>query len=169
MSSEGFWPGEAPAAEQDEVREPEAAAVAVPPAAEPVGWPQPREEEEATNGAEPEGEAEPQGVAEPEGAAEPEAEGEPEPEAEEEQEVAPTGHVPGDLDIPDGVAVLEGSPSGAQRTVGIVVVALQRRDLESAPRLGARSARRGGRGRGADHRDACPGRVRVADRRDGSR
>jgi 6,7-dimethyl-8-ribityllumazine synthase len=121
MSSEGFWPGEAPAAEQDEVREPEAAAVAVPSAAEPVGWPHPREEEEATNGAEPEGEAEPEGVAEPEGAAEPEAEGEPEPEAEEEQEVAPTGHVPGDLDIPDGVAVLEGSPSGAQRTVGIVV------------------------------------------------
>ena len=31
------------------------------------------------------------------------------------------GHVPGELDIPDGVAVLEGSPSGADRTVGVVV------------------------------------------------
>jgi 6,7-dimethyl-8-ribityllumazine synthase len=30
-------------------------------------------------------------------------------------------HVPGELDIPDGVAVLEGSPSGADRTVGVVV------------------------------------------------
>jgi 6,7-dimethyl-8-ribityllumazine synthase len=29
--------------------------------------------------------------------------------------------VPGEIDIPDGVAVLEGSPSGAERTVGIVV------------------------------------------------
>ena len=29
--------------------------------------------------------------------------------------------MPGELDIPDGVAVLEGSPSGADRTVGVVV------------------------------------------------
>ena len=33
----------------------------------------------------------------------------------------PPQHVPGELDIPDGVAVLEGSPSGADRTVGVVV------------------------------------------------
>ena len=39
----------------------------------------------------------------------------------EEPEIVPIGHVPGELDIPDGVAVLEGSPSGADRTVGIVV------------------------------------------------
>src|SRR6266576_3505227 len=44
-----------------------------------------------------------------------------EQEGEEEPEVAPAGHVPGELDIPDGVAVLEGSPSGADRTVGVVV------------------------------------------------
>ena len=31
------------------------------------------------------------------------------------------GHEEGELDIPDGVAVLEGSPSGADRTVGVVV------------------------------------------------
>ena len=34
MSSGGFWPGEAPAAEQADVEEPEATA------AEPPGWPQ---------------------------------------------------------------------------------------------------------------------------------
>jgi 6,7-dimethyl-8-ribityllumazine synthase len=47
----------------------------------------------------------------------------PEPEVEEEPEPAPpvAAHVPGELDIPDGVAVLEGSPSGADRTVGVVV------------------------------------------------
>ena len=77
---------------------------------EPLGWPQPREE-----------------AAEPE--EEPVAEQPsvplPEPEAEEEDEdepaIVPIGHVPGELDIPDGVAVLEGSPSGADRTVGVVV------------------------------------------------
>ena len=117
MSLGGFWPGEAPAAENDEASEPEAAAVTAPPAAEPLGWPQPREEGEATNGAEPEGGAEPEPAAE----VEPEDERGPEAAAEEEPEDVATGHVPGELDIPDGVAVLEGSPSGAQRTVGIVV------------------------------------------------
>jgi 6,7-dimethyl-8-ribityllumazine synthase len=101
-ASEGFWPGEAPSAEEQEaVEKPEAEA------AEPLSWPQPREEE-----------------AEPEVAsvAEPEAEPEPEAEAEEEPEAAPAAmHVPGELDIPEGVAVLEGSPSGADRTVGVVV------------------------------------------------
>lgn len=114
MSSEGFWPGEAPAAQQEEARVPEAA-IAVPSAAEPVGWPQARAEDEA-EAAELDGEAEAA-----EAAAEPEPEAEPEPAAEEEPEVAPAGHVPGELDIPDGVAVLEGSPSGAERTVGVVV------------------------------------------------
>ncbi|HEY2183296.1 MAG TPA: 6,7-dimethyl-8-ribityllumazine synthase [Gaiellaceae bacterium] len=99
MSSGGFWPGEAPAAEEEDVEEPEATA------AEPVGWPQepaedPQSEPEAS-------------VAEPEPAEE--------EEVEEEPEVASAGHVPGELDIPDDVAVLEGSPSGAERTVGIVV------------------------------------------------
>ena len=105
-ATEGFWPGEPPpAAEQEDVQEPEAEA------AEPLGWPQPHE-------AEPEAEAEQAAVAEPE--PEPDAEEE-EEEAEEEPEIAPAGHVPGELDIPDGVAVLEGSPSGADRTVGLVV------------------------------------------------
>ena len=110
----GFWPGEGPAAQdenvqEENVQEPEAAVPEAP------GWPEPHEEE-----AEPEAEApvEQTSVAEP-------TPTEPEPpaeeEAEEEPEVAPAGHVPGELDIPDGVAVLEGSPSGADRTVGIVV------------------------------------------------
>jgi 6,7-dimethyl-8-ribityllumazine synthase len=112
MSSEGFWPGEAPAAEKDEARAPEAA-VAVPPVAEPLGWPQ-AHEEPAESEAEPEAEAEAEAEEGPEAEAEPEVD-------EEEPEVAPTGHVPGELDIPDGVAVLEGSPSGAERTVAVVV------------------------------------------------
>jgi 6,7-dimethyl-8-ribityllumazine synthase len=95
----GFWPGEAPpATEEQDVPEPEAAV-------EPLGWPQPHEEE---------AEAEPAAAA----VAEPEDE----PDAEENAaEAAPTGHLPGELDIPDGVAVLEGSPSGADRTVAVVV------------------------------------------------
>jgi 6,7-dimethyl-8-ribityllumazine synthase len=107
-ATEGFWPGEAPpATEEKDVQEPDAT-VAEP---EPLGWPQPREEEP-----EPEAEAEPEAqqasVAEPEPVEDDEAE---------EPEIVPIGHVPGEVDIPDGVAVLEGSPSGADRTVGIVV------------------------------------------------
>ena len=113
MSSGGFWPGEAPAAEKDEAREPEAAAVVVPSPAEPVGWPRPREEEQEQEADAEEPEKRATAVAEPEP--------EPELEAEDEPEIAPIGHVPGEIDIPDGVAVLEGSPSGAERTVGVVV------------------------------------------------
>jgi len=105
MSSGGFWPGEAPAAEQEDVEEPEATV------AEAPGWPQQAEEEPRT-----EPEAEPAAAAEA-----PVPEPAEEEEGEEEPEVAPAGHVPGELDIPDGVAVLEGSPSGADRTVGVVV------------------------------------------------
>jgi 6,7-dimethyl-8-ribityllumazine synthase len=107
-ASGGFWPGEAPAAEEDNAQTGEA------PVAEPSGWPKPPEQE-----AEEEAEVSAEAVEvteEPE-TEEPEAE---EPEAEE-PEAAPAEHVPGELDIPDGVAVLEGSPSGADRTVGIVV------------------------------------------------
>jgi 6,7-dimethyl-8-ribityllumazine synthase len=99
----GFWPGEAPAAEEDKAQNGE-------------GWPRPREEE-----AESESEAAPVlgevTVAEAE-EAEPETEGE---EEVEDGAVATAQHVPGELDIPDDVAVLEGSPSGADRTVGVVV------------------------------------------------
>jgi 6,7-dimethyl-8-ribityllumazine synthase len=109
MSSGGFWPGEGPAADQENMQEPEATV------ADPPGWPQ---QAEAGAKTEPEPEVEPAAVAEP-SVAEPEpAE---EAAAEEEPQLIPVGHVPGELDIPDDVAVLEGSPSGADRTVGIVV------------------------------------------------
>ena len=106
-ATEGFWPGESPAAEKD-VQEPQPEAAV----AEPLAWPQPHEEEpvEDAEAAKAAPSAEAAAVPEPEE----------EPEAEE-PEIAPAGHIPGDLDIPDGVAVLEGSPSGADRTVGVVV------------------------------------------------
>jgi len=110
-ASGGFWPGEAaPAAEQEDVQEPDETRV------ESLAWPQPHEEESE---AEPDAEAEPESEAEQASVAEPE----PEEDAAEEPEPAllPIGHVPGELEIPDGVAVLEGSPSGADRTVGVVV------------------------------------------------
>jgi 6,7-dimethyl-8-ribityllumazine synthase len=106
-ATEGFWPGEAPrAAEEEDVQEPEATVAE--PEPEPLAWPQPHEEEPEQEPA-----AEQAAVAQPE----PEAE----EEDEEEPEIVPIGHVPGEIDIPDGVAVLEGSPSGADRTVGVVV------------------------------------------------
>lgn len=135
-ATEGFWPGEAPASEEeDDVQEPEAA--------ERVGWPQPREHEEETPKAEAEPKSEPESEPEPAATAvaepEPQPEPEPEPEAEpeaEEPETAVAQHIPGELDIPDGVAVLEGSPSGADRTVGVVVARfngeISNRLLESA-------------------------------------
>ncbi|MFZ0341980.1 MAG: 6,7-dimethyl-8-ribityllumazine synthase [Gaiellaceae bacterium] len=119
-TSGGFWPGESPA-EQEDVHEPET------PVADPPGWPTPRPEEEpvaAQPGAEVEVKpaTEQTSIAEPH-SAEPQP-AEPEPAAEEaeaEPDVARAAHVPGEVDIPDGVAVLEGSPSGADRTVGVVV------------------------------------------------
>jgi 6,7-dimethyl-8-ribityllumazine synthase len=107
MSSGGFWPGEAPAAEDEDVEEQEA------PVGEPLAWPQPHEEEEGAAEAEAEPEVAEASVAEPEPAEE--------EEPQEEPALVPAGHLPGELDIPDGVAVLEGSPSGADRTVGVVV------------------------------------------------
>jgi 6,7-dimethyl-8-ribityllumazine synthase len=105
-ATEGFWPGEAPqAGEEKDVQEPEAT-VDEP---EPRAWPAPPEED-------PEPESAESSVARPE-PAEDEAEAEEEPEP----EPVAIGHVPGEIDIPDGVAVLEGSPSGADRTVGVVV------------------------------------------------
>jgi 6,7-dimethyl-8-ribityllumazine synthase len=133
-ATEGFWPGEAPAKEEH-VQEPE------PAAAEPVGWPQPVDEEpEAEEELESDAELEPEAMAVAEAAeAQPQAEPEPEaeePEAEAEPEVATAVHAPGELDIPDGVNVLEGSPSGADRTVGVVVARfngeISNRLLESA-------------------------------------
>jgi 6,7-dimethyl-8-ribityllumazine synthase len=122
MTSRGFWPGESPAAEQQETKDAEAAvAETESPVTESPVWPgSPQEKPEQH----PESESEPEPVAEEADVeAEPEAQPEPEPEAEEEepaQEPA-AAHVPGEIDIPDGVAVLEGTPSGADRTVGVVV------------------------------------------------
>jgi 6,7-dimethyl-8-ribityllumazine synthase len=91
----GFWPGEAPAAEEEDAKAGD-------------GWPEPREDDVAEGGAGPQAAAEA-------------VEAEPEAEADEEPEAAAAEHVPGEIDIPDSVAVLEGSPSGADRTVGVVV------------------------------------------------
>jgi 6,7-dimethyl-8-ribityllumazine synthase len=120
-SSEGFWPGEAPAKTQEDVQEPEA------PIADPPSWPQAREEQALRAQPQPEVEQEVEPEIEQGSVAETAvaetAAAQPEPEAEEEPEpeAAPAEHVAGELDIPDGVAVLEGSPSGAERTVGVVV------------------------------------------------
>jgi 6,7-dimethyl-8-ribityllumazine synthase len=112
-ATEGFWPGDAPA-QEEHVQEPE------PVVAEPVGWPELREEEAEAEAA-PELEPEAAALGEPHTETEPATE-EAEPEAEDEEpEVATAVHVPGELDIPDGVNVLEGSPSGVDRTVGVVV------------------------------------------------
>ena len=115
MTSGGFWPGESPAAEHEEAQDAEAAADETESGAtEPAAWPGSPEQEP---------EQQPEAASEP-AAAEPAADAEPEPEAEEEDEPpqpAPAAHVPGEIDIPDGVAVLEGSPSGEERTVGVVV------------------------------------------------
>jgi 6,7-dimethyl-8-ribityllumazine synthase len=114
-ATEGFWPGEAPpATEQEDVQEPDETR-----AESTLAWPQPHEEEpeREVEAAEPEPvEPEPEvaeaSVAAPEPADDP---------VEEEPALVPFGLVPGELEIPDGVAVLEGSPSGADRTVGVVV------------------------------------------------
>ena len=108
MSSGGFWPGESPA-EQENVQEPQA------PVADPPAWPHQPVEEPTAEPPSPEPAAEAPAIAEPEPAEEEEAAAEAAPAP------APVQHVPGELDIPDGVAVLEGSPSGADRTVGVVV------------------------------------------------
>ena len=120
----GFWPGEAPAAEEEQAQE------SVPEAADPPRWP--GSQEPAAKSAEPAPQAAeptpaPESKSEPDqpAAAAAPATTEPEPAAEEKPQAAPeppvASHLPGELGIPDGVAVLEGSPSGADRTVGVVV------------------------------------------------
>jgi 6,7-dimethyl-8-ribityllumazine synthase len=106
----GFWPGETPTAGDEQAHE------AGPEATEPPVWRLAQTEDTQTEETAAEREAE--------AAAKPVVEAEAEPVADEpepEPEPAPVGHVPGELDIPDGVAVLEGSPSGVDRTVGVVV------------------------------------------------
>jgi 6,7-dimethyl-8-ribityllumazine synthase len=112
MTSGGFWPGESPAAEQEEVQAAEAAVTDTESrATEPPVWPRPDQTEPETAAA-----AESEAAPEPQ--AQEDADGD---EDEEPQEAAPAAHVPGEIDIPDGVALLEGAPEGAERTVGVVV------------------------------------------------
>jgi 6,7-dimethyl-8-ribityllumazine synthase len=97
-SSGGFWPGEVPG---DEIEETD-------PELESEGWQLPDAEPEP----EPESEAEAEAEAEPDP--------EPEPEPEREPELVPS-HRAGEIDIPAGIAVIEGAPFGSGRSVGIVV------------------------------------------------
>src|SRR5579862_1124075 len=105
----GFWPGEPPAVEQVEQVNDEDE--------QDAGWPAPRLQAQQQD--EPEA-AEVDETAQESVVVAAQAEPEPE-EAEPEPEPQPARHAPGELDIPDAVAVLEGSPSGAERTVGVVV------------------------------------------------
>ena len=105
----GFWPGEAPAAEDQQAQE------SVPEGVEQRTWP--GSDEPAAEVVQPAPKPEPE---QPAATVAP-ATVEPEPEVEAEPAPPAASHVPGELDIPDGVAVLEGSPSGADRTVGVVV------------------------------------------------
>jgi 6,7-dimethyl-8-ribityllumazine synthase len=127
-SSGGFWPGEGPADDDNvyediETTEPETVAQPEPePATEPepeiaAEWePQPRTEPEVA--------AEPEPAAEPAAAAEPEADSDPGwhlPEHELAPESATLTHRPGEIEVPGGIAVIEGAPFGSGRSVGIVV------------------------------------------------
>jgi 6,7-dimethyl-8-ribityllumazine synthase len=103
----GFWPGETPAADDEQAQQ------SVPEVVKQHGWS--GTEEPAAEAVAPE----PPAVA----VAPMTTAAVPEPEVQEEPAAVPpvAGHGAGELDIPDGVAVLEGSPSGADRTVGVVV------------------------------------------------
>src|SRR5438445_768405 len=97
----GFWPGEAPAAEEEDAQDGEA------PVEEPDAWPQRREEKASEETG---GKTETAATTVAETAEAEETEEEPEPE---EPEVPPAGHVPGELDIPDVFAqVREQAKSG---------------------------------------------------------
>jgi 6,7-dimethyl-8-ribityllumazine synthase len=98
-SSGGFWPGEETAEEVPESDEPEDENV--------------DEVEADTDLAVTEPEPKP---AEPEGWPSPDSEVEPEPEPE-----SVFAHRPGEIDVPGGIAVIEGAPFGGGRSVGIVV------------------------------------------------
>jgi 6,7-dimethyl-8-ribityllumazine synthase len=127
-SSGGFWPGEAPA--DDDSWEDDRKVTAQEPAKEPepVSEPEPESESESEAPAQEEPQAEPGPTAEPE----PELQAEPEPEPDSETtgwelpELEPESepviaHRPGEIDVPGGIAVIEGAPFGSGRSVGIVV------------------------------------------------
>jgi 6,7-dimethyl-8-ribityllumazine synthase len=140
-SAGGFWPGDQPAPEEEDAREPliargsgwsppqtesEPEPVPAPPAGQEPREPEPPSVEvtaqEPAVEPEPPAMPEPEPPALPETTAEPEARvAEPEPEPEPMPAPAAAQHVPGELDLPYEAAVLEGSASGADRTVGVVV------------------------------------------------
>src|SRR6185437_12134902 len=89
---------------------------------EPLEYPFARRDQEAVAEAEPE--PEPDAEPEVERESEVEAEAEPVEEAEPEPQPllrAPEQHAAGELEIPEGYAVLEGAPDGARRGVAVVV------------------------------------------------
>ena len=92
---------------------------------EPLEYPYSQRDQHAVEAApEPEPEEEPLDEVEPEPEEEPEVEVEPEAEPEQESDSllrGPEQHAAGELEIPDGYAVLEGAPEGARRGVAIVV------------------------------------------------
>ena len=119
MSASEFWPGEerhgAPAAAEGEVDESVVENVVAAAHPEPgpsedtedfeePGFDEPDEDEEADEDEEPEEDDEPEDAAV----------------AEAEPLLRLAGHAPGDLEIPDDIAVLEGAPVGGRRGVGIV-------------------------------------------------
>jgi len=99
-SGGGFWPGEEP--EADDTSEDDDTGD------EDVEVAEPEEEPEPGKEPEPEGESEETGWQMPE----PESESEPDP---------VLAHRPGEIDVPAGIAVIEGAPFGSGRSVGIVV------------------------------------------------
>jgi 6,7-dimethyl-8-ribityllumazine synthase len=108
-SSGGFWPGEAPANDEPEDQDVEAVEDMV-------------EADEDVEVTEPEPQPEPEPEPEAEQAAEPDAERWPSPEPEAELVQDPLfSHRPGEIDVPGGIAVIEGAPFGGGRSVGIVV------------------------------------------------
>src|SRR5438067_1844463 len=105
-SSGGFWPGEAPEGdepEDDEIGNEDLEVDQPEPEAEPES-----EDQQSTGWQLP--------------GSEPESEPEPEPELELEPEPEPVlEHRPGEIDVPGGIALIEGAPFGNDRSVGIVV------------------------------------------------
>ena len=142
-SSGGFWPGEETGEEADEapqgdepayhdVEETETGAVGA--AGFAVTEPEPELEPEPETEPEPEPAApvsEPALVSEPVSEQAPEPDLQPEPESEEDDFIGWTlpgsdpvpviAHRPGEIDVPAGVAMIEGAPFGGGRSVGIVV------------------------------------------------
>jgi 6,7-dimethyl-8-ribityllumazine synthase len=120
-SSGGFWPGEAPA--NDDSWEDDLKVTAQEPETEPVS--EPEQEPEAVAQAEPQAEPEPHTEPEPELQAEPEPEQDSETTGWELPELEPAepviAHRPGEIEVPGGIAVIEGAPFGSGRSVGIVV------------------------------------------------